>query len=83
MTFYLVVSLAVSYDCPWGLSKANKAIKQLICEVKTEAKVSDPYPRLSDALRVLLDQGNSARIEEYKGTRKRVLPIRYIPEVIK
>lgn len=31
LTIWLLMSVAVTYDCPWGLSKAPAAVKQLVC----------------------------------------------------
>jgi hypothetical protein len=51
-TAFLVVWLSVSYDCPWGLGKSPKIVKELVCTAQ-QKKNWTVAPDIAEAERIV------------------------------
>ena len=82
MTFWLVVWIQTSYDCPWGLGKAPRVVHELACS-KHETMEYFVSSQKAQTIRKVEELGASARplVIEFKGTRSRKISPHWKPEL--
>jgi len=80
-TAFLVVWLAVSYDCPWGLGKAPQIVKELVCTVQ-QNKTWTVVPDIAEAERIISSSKDQAPLVlQITGGEAHELPVTWKAEI--